>query len=86
MQRITIHDLRARADYLNRITGAPSDYLPGHHFIDRANGGYTLAKICNPSRGESHPLGDYRLTAREMYIAINAYIAGIESHTLWPDA
>jgi len=86
MKRITIHDLRARADYLNRITNSPSDYQPGHYFIDRANGGYTLAKICNPSRGESHPLGDYRLTAREMYIAINAYIAGIESHTLWPDA
>lgn len=86
MQRITIHDLRARADYLNRVTDSPSDYTTGHYFIDKANGGYTLARICNQSRGEAHPLGDYRYTAREMYIAINAYIAGIESHTLWPDA
>jgi len=79
MKRITIHDLRARADYLNRITGMPSDYTPGHYFINRGNGGYTLARICNNSGGEAHPLGDYRYTAREMYIAINAYITGIES-------
>lgn len=78
MQRITIHDLRARADYLNRITGQPSDYLPGHYFIDHASGGYTLAQICNESQGKCRPLGEYRYTAREMYIAINAYIAGIE--------
>ena len=79
MKRVTIHDLRARADYLNRITNSPMDYTPGHYFIDCANGGYTLARICNHSHGEIHPLGDYRLTAREMYIAINAYIIGIES-------
>jgi hypothetical protein len=78
MKRISIHDLRARADYLNRITGAPSDYLPGHYFIDHSNGGYMLCQICNESRGESSPLGEYRHSAREMYIAINAYIAGIE--------
>jgi len=78
MTRITVHDLRARADYLNRVLGAPSDYLPGHHFIDSANGGYMLARICNHSGGEAHPLGEYRYTAREMYITLNAYIAGIE--------
>lgn len=88
-QRVTIHNLRALATVLNKLTGSPQTYfgsdesLPhrinvGHFHIDQAYGGYCLERTVNDAGGVTCPLTQGHIPARELYEQMRAYIAGIE--------
>lgn len=88
--RITIKDLRAVCDRLNRLTGSPMEYAKpyvkgvpfcsniGNYHISQAYGGYCLNRVSNEGGGVSSPLLHGHVPARELYNLMHAYIKGLE--------
>lgn len=87
--RITINTLRAVCARLNRMTNSPA--VPwvrdadgnlkaqvGRYLIDRAYGGYQLARIMNEQGGQTSPVGLGFGPARECYDKMHAYMAGLQ--------
>jgi hypothetical protein len=91
MSRITIKDLRAVCERLNRITGSPVDYCQpydqgkpfcsniGNYHISQAYGGYCLHRVSNTGGGVSSPLSTGHIPARELINLMYAYIQGLEN-------
>lgn len=87
MNRITVKNLRALCDTLNRETGSPpAPYVRvgdrnvaqiGCYILDCAYSGYQLARIMNENGGQTSPLGLGFDTARVTYDKIHAYLAGL---------
>lgn len=89
--RITIKDLQAVCDNLNRLTKSPLTYAKpfeagvpfcsniGNYHIDQAYGGYSLQRVVNTGGGVSDTLSSGHIPARELYNLIHAYQAGIYS-------
>ncbi len=89
--RITIKDLKAACDRLNRLTGSPMEYAQpyvkgvpfcsniGNYHIGQAYGGYSLERVVTTGGGVNCPLGGGHMPARELFHRIHAYISGIES-------
>ncbi len=87
MERITIKNLRALCEALNKETGSPP--VPwvrvgernvaqvGCYIINHSYTGYSLARIMNEAGGESSPIGYGVSTARELFDHIHAYLAGM---------
>ena len=85
---ITIKDLRARVDHLNRVLGKPlhhsvtnseGKYLHaavGNFHLEGAYGGWKLVQIVNEAGGVRDISTGYR-SKREVYEFLNAYLDGI---------
>lgn len=72
MERVTVTDLKKGIDRLNRELGIASD-APGAYVLDRAYGGYKVnRRSLGGGTGECEGLGEYRMTARECYLALLA--------------
>lgn len=86
--RITIKDLRAVCDRLNRVTGSPMEYAQpyqkgvpfcsnvGNYHISQAYGGYCLHRVSNTGGGVSTPLSTGHIPARDLYDRMHAYLSG----------
>lgn len=89
MKRITIKDLRAVCDRLNRVTGSPlTPYTRtdtaftaniGNFHISQAYGGYCLHRMHNSGGGVSTPLSGGHGPARDLYNEMHAYLRGFEA-------
>lgn len=85
MQRITIKDLRAVCNRINRETGSPTEYMTdgkinvGHYHISQAYGGYCLHRTTNEGGGVTCPLDSYHGPARELYGKMHAFLSGLDT-------
>ena len=85
MSRITIAQLQAVIDRLNRITDSPATpYADGKaqigcYHLSRAYGGFCLHRMHNEGGGVSSPLSTGHIPARELLNLMHAYINGIEA-------
>lgn len=90
MQQVSITQLRAVADRLNRLTGSPMQaYVKnadgrhvaqvGNYHISQAYGGVCLHRMYNEGGGVSDPLNSNHVPKRELLSLMFAYIAGIEA-------
>ena len=85
MNRITIAQLQAVIDRLNRITDSPAvPYVDGKaqvgcYHLSRAYGGYSLHRMVTDGGGVSSPLSTGHIPARALYDLMHAYINGIEA-------
>ena len=89
MSRITIKDLNAVCERLNRITGSPLvGYMKGedgkyqsqvgNFHISQAYGGYSLCRMANEAGGVSDVFYSGHVPARDLYNQMQAFIRGIE--------
>lgn len=88
MNRITEKQIQARIDYLNKLTGNPETPWTrledrnkaniGNYHLSGAYGGVCVNQMHNESGGVTCPLGSYHRPKRELFDALNAFIAGIE--------
>ena len=89
MSRITIKDLNAVCERLNRITGSPLvGYVKGedgkyqsqvgNFHISQAYGGYSLCRMANEAGGVSDVFYSGHVSARDLYNQMQAFIRGIE--------
>ncbi len=89
MSRITIKDLKAVCERLNRITGSPMvGYVKGedgkyrsqvgNFHISQAYGGYSLYRMANEAGGVSDVFYSGHVPARDLYNQMQAFIRGIE--------
>lgn len=89
MSRITIKDLKAVCERLNRITGSPlAGYVKGedgkyqsqvgNFHISQAYGGYSLHRMMNEAGGVSDVFYSGHVPARDLYNQMHAFIRGIE--------
>lgn len=82
--RITIKDLRALCDRLNKLTDSPMQYWGdgkanvGNYHISQAYGGYALHRVHNQGGGITTPLSSYHRPARELWEQMQAYLHGFE--------
>ena len=87
--RITIKDLKAVAERLNRVTGSPLESykrdkegklrsLVGNYHISQAYGGYSLYRMANEAGGVSDVFYSGHVPARDLYNQMQAFIRGIE--------
>ena len=87
-QRVTIKNLEALCDTLNRITGSPlKPYAPnaegklksqvGNYNISQCYGGFSLHRMANESGGVSDVLSIGHVPARQLFDAMHAYMRGI---------
>ncbi len=90
MTRITIKDLKAVCDRINRETGSPmASYvrkadgklvaLVGNYHIDQAYGGYSLYRMSNEAGGVSNIFGYGHVSARALYDQMHAFLRGFEA-------
>ena len=89
MERITIKQIERKIDYLNEITGNPSEPYTwnekekktvsnaGCYYWAGAYGGYKLEQICEGG-GSSDPIYTGFVPKRELYNKICAFVRGIE--------
>ena len=86
--RITIANLEAVVDRINRVTGSPSTPWRregdrsraniGNYHLSHAYGGVCLHRMCNESGGVTTPLGSGHVPKRELYEQLHAFARGIE--------
>lgn len=86
--RITIANLEAVVDRINRATGSPSSPWRregdrnraniGNYHLSHAYGGVCLHRMCNESGGVTTPLGLGHVPKRELYEQLHAFVRGIE--------
>lgn len=82
MQRITIKDLQAVCNRLNRETNSPMEYMTDgkinvdHFHISQAYGGYCLHRTMNDG-GEYCPIDQYHGPARDLYNKMHAFLSGM---------
>lgn len=88
MGRITIRDLNATVDRINRLTNSPMQpyvnvgdkyvaQIDCYH-LSGAYGGYALHRMYNDGGGVSDVFGGH-LPKRELYERMHAFIRGIEA-------
>ena len=86
--RITIANLEAVVDRINRVTGSPSSPWRreggrnraniGNYHLSRAYGGVCLHRMANESGGVTTPLGLGHVPNRELYYQLHAFVRGLE--------
>ena len=86
--RITIANLEAVVDRINRITGSPATPWRregernraniGNYHLSHAYGGVCLHRMANESGGVNTPLGSGHVQKRELYDQLHAFVRGIE--------
>ena len=86
--RITIANLQAVVDRINRATGSPSTPWRregdrnranvGNYHLSHAYGGVCLHRMANESGGVTTPLGSGHVPKRELYEQMHAFLRGIE--------
>ena len=86
--RITIANLQAVVDRINRVTGSPATHLRregdrnraniGNYHLSHAYGGVCLHRMCNESGGVTTPLGSGHVPKRELYEQLHAFLRGLE--------
>lgn len=86
--RITIANLEAVVDRINRLTGSPANPWRregdrnraniGNYHLSHAYGGVCLHRMCNESGGVTTPLGLGHVTKRELHEQLHAFLRGIE--------
>ena len=85
MSRITVAQLQAVIDRLNRLTNSPAaPYVDGKaqvgcYHLSRAYGGFCLHRMHSEGGGVSSPLSTGHIPARELLNLMHAYINGIEA-------
>jgi hypothetical protein len=90
MNRITVVQLQAAVDRLNRETGSPMQpYAPdtdgrqraqiGNFHLSRAYGGFALHRMVTDGGNVSSPLSTGHIPARELLDRMHAYLAGIDA-------
>lgn len=88
MKRITNKELHRMVDYLNRVVGAPLEPWSkgragkyraniGNYHLSFAYGGVCVHRMHSSGGGVTTPIIGYHTTKRELWAALNAYIAGI---------
>ena len=87
--RITIANLQAVVDRINRVTGSPSTPWRregdrnraniGNYHLSHAHGGACLHRMANESGGVTTPLGFGHVPKRELYEQLHAFLRGIEA-------
>lgn len=87
--RVTIKQLEALCDEINRLTGSPMQpYARGDsgsvgqvgcYCLDQAYGGVNLVRIANAGGGQSCPIGLGFRTKRELRDQMRAFIDGIRA-------
>lgn len=88
MDRITLKNLQAVVDRLNRITGSPAKPWThadgknvaqiGCYHLSRAYGGVSLHRMVTDGGGVSDVLYCGHVPMRDLYNRISAYIYGIQ--------
>lgn len=86
--RITIANLEAVVDRINRVTGSPSTPWRregdrnraniGNYHLSHAYGGVSLHRMANEPGGVTTPLGLDHVPKRELYEQMNAFLRGLE--------
>jgi hypothetical protein len=90
MTRITVAQLQAVIDRINRETDSPMQpYAPdadgrqraqiGNFHLSRAYGGFALHRMVTNGGGVSSPLHTGHIPARELLDRMHAYLAGIDA-------
>lgn len=85
MQTITIKNLQAVVDRLNRMTGSPMEYMTDkvinvdHYHLDGACGGYSLCRTMNNDGGVNDIFSQGHITKRALYDLLHAFIRGFEA-------
>jgi hypothetical protein len=88
--RTTQKQCQTLIDHINQITHSPvNQWEPGAKGNEQNIGHYlmdwnswhdrvTLARICTPGGGITHPLGETYYTIREFFHVLHAYIYGLK--------
>ena len=85
MQRVTVAQLQAVIDRLNRITYSPAlPYVngkaqPGCYHLSRAYGGFCLHRMANEGGGAYDVFSCGHVPARDLANRMHAFIAGLDS-------
>jgi hypothetical protein len=90
MTRITVTQLQAVIDRINRETDSPMQpYAPdadgrqraqiGNYHLSRAYGGFALHRMVTDGGGVSSPLHTGHIPARDLLNRMHAYLAGIDA-------
>jgi hypothetical protein len=90
MNRVTLNQLEAVIDRINRETDSPMQpYVPdadgrqraqiGNFHLSRAYGGFALHRMVTDGGGVSSPLSTGHIPARELLGRMLAYLAGIDA-------
>jgi hypothetical protein len=88
MNRVTLNQLQAVIDRINRETDSPMQpYAPdadgrqraqiGNFHLSRAYGGFALHRMVTEGGGVSSPLSTGHIPARELLGRMHAYLTGI---------
>jgi len=89
-KRITQKDLDGLIERLNRITNSPLEPYTkdesgkytaniGNYHIDGAYGGWQLQRMQSEGCGTENVLGFGHVSKHDLYIAMHAYIRGLET-------
>ena len=86
--RITIANLQAVVDRINRLTGSPTTPWRregdrnraniGNYHLSQCYGGVSLHRMANESGGVTTPLGLGHVPKRELYYQLHAFLRGLE--------
>lgn len=88
-EKMTRAKVDARIDYLNRLTGSPTEpytkgpdgrYVanPGNFHLEGAYGGHKLARMAGLNGCSQDPLNTGFVSLRAVYDAIDCYIRALE--------
>lgn len=89
--RITRQQVQSLVNQINKITESPltqwnegakgNEQNVGFHLLDwnSWHDRVTLARICTPGGGISHPIGETYYTIRELFHVLHAYIYGLQA-------
>jgi hypothetical protein len=96
---ITIKDINAQIDRLNRITNSPaaSSFKDehgqfhtnvGNYYLSQAYGGCQVQRIVNKHGAADHPITGSHVPKRECFITLVAFIEGFEAARVqaWQEA
>ena len=90
MPRITVAQLQAVIDRINRETDSPAEpYIRdadgklraqiGNYHLSRAYGGFELCRMVTEGGGVSSPLRTGHIPARDLMNRMHAYLAGLDA-------
>ena len=89
--RISKSMLQHKVDYINRITGnserawyttSEGERLAklGHYQLSQSMAGYNLEQIVTEGGGVTNPISLGSMSGRELYRALDGFIAGLEAN------
>jgi hypothetical protein len=90
MNRVTLNQLQAVIDRINRETDSPMQPYAsdadghqraqiGNYHLSRAYGGFALHRMVTEGGGESSPLSTGHIPARELLGRMYAFLAGLDA-------